>query len=262
MYFANTFPIVANSPELLLSLGVLEGTIPVVFAHGSFITGTGAQVLRQTNHYMSIVIESEKHYGHGQPNGQLIQDQAALGVDTHSTFSTDLLTQARMWLQHVRFLFYEQVLENWLVPRNNPMSVNQAFLMATRHGGLALRRRDLGVLNVGAKADLIVWDGESPNMLGWSDPVAAVILHANVGDIEHVLINGKFQKRDGKLVAPDYPAVKQRFLRSARRIQRIWNETPLPVLEGQFLSGFEYADTITVDTLRGPGNGYGEQTFV
>ncbi len=241
---------------------MLEGTIPVVFAHASYITGTDAQILRQTNHYISIVIESEKHYGHGQPYGQLIQDQAALGIDTHSTFSTDLLTQARMWLQHVRFLFYDQVLDNWLVPRNNPMSVNQAFLMATRHGGLALRRSDLGVLAVGAKADLLVWSGDSPNMLGWTDPVAAVILHANVGDIETVLVDGKFRKRDGKLVDPTYPAVKQRFLASAKRIQRMWNEMPLPVLEGQFLSGFDYGDTLTVDTLRGPGNGYGEPTFV
>lgn len=232
-----------------------------MFSHASSITATQAQLLRQTNQYISITPESEMHYGLGHPTSHLILDQAALGVDTHFTFSTDILTQARMWLQNVRLVFYQKVLDDWKIPRNTPMSVNQAFLLATRHGGLALRRSDLGVLAVGAKADLVVWNGNSPSLLGWDDPVAAIILHANVGDIEHVVVDGKFKKRDGKLVLDNYPAVQERFLRSARRLQQIWREAPLPVLEGQFASGYDYADALTVDTLRGPGNGYGE-TFL
>lgn len=51
------------------------------------------------------------------------------------------------------------VLEMWNVPRNNPMSVHQACLLATRNGGLALRRQDIGVLAVGAKADIVVFNG-------------------------------------------------------------------------------------------------------
>ncbi|KAI9782304.1 MAG: hypothetical protein M1816_001917 [Peltula sp. TS41687] len=250
-----------NDPEDVQSFDFLNTSIPIVFSHGSFITASQAQLLRQTNQYISITPESEMHYGHGHPTSHLIQDQAALGVDTHFTFSTDILTQARIWLQHARQVFYQDVLDDWHIPRNNPESVNQAFLLATRHGGLALRRSDLGVLAVGAKADLLVWNGNSPSLLGWDDPVAAIILHANVGDIEHVLVDGKFKKRDGKLVVEDYPAVQQRFLRSARRIQQVWREYPLPVLQGQFASGCDYADTMTADTLRGPGNGYGE-TFV
>ena len=131
------------------------------------------------------------HYGHTNPHSHLIQDQCALGVDTHFTFSTDILTQARIWLQSARCRMYNSVLDTWRIPRNNPMSVNQAFLLATRHGALALRRPDLGVLATGAKADLVVWNGRSPSLLGWTDPVAAIILHANVGDIDHVLVDGQ-----------------------------------------------------------------------
>ena len=76
------------------------------------------------------------------------------------------------------------------------MSVNQAFLLATRNGGLALKRPDLGVIAPGAKADIVVFKGDSPNMIGWVDPVAAVILHSNVGDVEHVLVNGQFKKKE------------------------------------------------------------------
>lgn len=158
-------------------------------------------------------------------------------------------------------VFHRDVLEEWKILRNNLMSVHQAFLLATRHGGLALWRRDVGVLAVGAKADLVVWDGSSPSLLGWVDPVAAVVLHANVGDIEHVVVYGKFKKCDRRLVIDDCAGVRKRFLRSARKIQQVRKEPPLPVLEGEFSSGYESRDAQTADTLRGPGNGYG-QTFL
>jgi hypothetical protein len=73
------------------------------------------------------------------------------------------------------------------------MSVKQSFYLVTRAGGLALHRNDIGVLVEGAKADLVVFDGAAPNMLEWADPVAAVILHPNVGNIQRVLMGGKFR---------------------------------------------------------------------
>lgn len=138
------------------------------------------------------------------------------------------------------------------------MSVNQAFLLATRNGGLALRRDDIGVIKVGAKADLVVFNGLSPSLLGWVDPVAAVILHSNVGDIQHVIADGKFVKRNGSLTFPDYEGIQQRFLRSARRIQETWKETPFTVLEGAFNALAQYEDPQQADVLRGDGTGYGE----
>ncbi len=149
------------------------------------------------------------------------------------------------------------MLNQWKVPPNDPMSVNQAFLLATRHGGLALRRPDLGIIAPGAKADLVVWDGRSPSLLGWADPVAAVILHASVADIEHVLIDGEFVKRNRSLVVPNYAEVQDRFLASAQRIQEVWKNMPIPIFEGNFLSGFEFGTALTADVQRGNGTGYG-----
>ncbi|RAH55930.1 amidohydrolase family protein [Aspergillus piperis CBS 112811] len=249
-----------NSPEDLQALGILNTSIPVVFSHGSFLTGEGASLLRSTNQYLSITPESEMHYGHDHPYNHLVQDQAALGVDTHFTYSSDILTQARIWLQSARVTFYRWVLNNWNIPANNPMSVNQAFLLATQRGGLALRRPDLGVIAQGAKADVLVWNGNSPGMLGWDDPVAAVVLHANAGDIKHVLVGGSFQKRDGAIVASGYPALRERFLTTAKKIQAIWKKKALPVLEGEFPeSGYEYGRVPLADVQRGEGTGYGEQ---
>ncbi|KAG4432538.1 hypothetical protein IFR05_011973 [Cadophora sp. M221] len=243
-----------NSVELLNSYGALESKIPVVFSHASGLTEADATLLRRHNQFISITPESEHHYGHDHDRSYTIQDQAALGVDTHFTFSSDIVLQARLWLQATRLRLYRKVLADAKAPVNNPMSVNQAFILATRNGAMALRRDDLGIIEPGAKADLVIFNGDSPNMVGWKDPIAAIILHSNVGDIEHVLVDGKFKKRDGKLLV-DWEGVKQRFLPSAERIQKIWAETKWPVLGDEFW-GIKLGICETVNVMRGAGNGY------
>jgi cytosine/adenosine deaminase-related metal-dependent hydrolase len=246
-----------NSPKAVHALGLLNTSVPVVFSHGSFITTGDYELLRQTDQHVSITPESELHYGHLHPTAHLIMDQASLGVDTHFTFSTDILTQARLWLQRVRAIFYKTSLDAWHIPVNNPMSANQAFLLATRNGARSLRRDDIGVIAPGAKADVVVWDGTSPALLGWVDPVAAVMLHASVADVEHVLVDGHFKKRDGKLSVPNYKEVKTRFLKSARRVQVEMISRPLPQPEGRWQSGAELDRAPEADVVVGSSTGYG-----
>jgi cytosine/adenosine deaminase-related metal-dependent hydrolase len=66
---------------------MLNTSLPVVFSHASFIPATDVQLLRQTNQFISITPESEMHYGHTHEESFRSMDQAALGVDTHFTFS-------------------------------------------------------------------------------------------------------------------------------------------------------------------------------
>lgn len=197
-------------------------------------------------------------FGLGRPTSNMIIDQAALGIDTHAFQSSDLVTQARVFLQTTRSAVTDQLFKKWQAPRSNPMSVVQAFLLATRHGGLALRRPDLGVLSVGAKADVVVWDGTSPSLLGWLDPVAAIILHSNVGDVEHVLVDGKFVKRDHRLVVGDYGSIKLRFLEASKRIQEDWRQIPHPKLDQYTPAGAPIVDPDQVDVMAGNGTGYGQ----
>lgn len=246
-----------NSPEDLHRVGILNASIPIVISHASFIDARGGALLRSTNKHISITPESHMHYGLLHQTTHLIMDQASLGVDTHFTFSTDILTQARIWLQSMRYRAFEETLNRWEIPAQSPFSVNQAFLLATRNGGLALGREDLGIIAPGAKADIVVWDGRSPALLGWTDPVAAIILHASVGDIKHVLVDGEFKKRNGELVVDGYEDTVDRFLASAERIQGVLKSTPLPSQDGNFLTGYPYGVVQQLDTQRGPGTGYG-----
>lgn len=138
------------------------------------------------------------------------------------------------------------------------MSVNQAFKLATRSGGLALRRNDLGIISRGAKADIVVIDTSSPSFLGWRDPVAAVILHAGANDVHHVLVNGVFCKRDGNLTYSNLAGFRTRFLASADRLQAYWESLPQLNVVGTFaFNQSEYQSVDRVDVLRGGGTGYG-----
>ncbi|KAM7190396.1 metal-dependent hydrolase [Rhypophila sp. PSN 637] len=175
------------------------------------------------------------------------------------TFSTDILTQASIFLQSTRLKLYSAVLDRFQVPSYSPMSVNQAFLLATHNGGLALNRTDLGVIDIGAKTNILIWNGRSPALLGWADPVAAVILHTSVGDIEGVLVDGGWVKKAGKLVIPGYEKVQDRFLVAAKKIQDKLRALPTPLQNGNFLTGYPYGDVLRVDALRGEGDGYGVQ---
>jgi cytosine/adenosine deaminase-related metal-dependent hydrolase len=58
-----------------------------------------------------------------------------------------------------------------------------------------------GSLTPGKQADVVILDARSINMAPVIDPVAAVVLCADVSNVDTVLVGGAVRKRDGKLVA-------------------------------------------------------------
>ncbi|KAK8074529.1 amidohydrolase [Apiospora hydei] len=138
-------PSVESSPEDLHRVGILNTSTPIVISQASQLTTRGARLLRATNQYISVTAESEMHFGHLHPTSHIILGHASFGVDTHMAFSTDILTQARFWLQSARYRVYAEIVGRW-----------QAFLLTTRNGWLTVKRDDLGIISFGAKADLVV----------------------------------------------------------------------------------------------------------
>ncbi|KAK7398541.1 hypothetical protein QQX98_012089 [Neonectria punicea] len=246
-----------NSPSRLAQLGFLNETFPIIFIHADGLTPADLTLLRNTNQYISLVPEFELHHGQDIYNPSLALDQASLSVGTHYSTSGDIVSQARIWLQTVRSWITTPRMREFKIPVNNPMSANQAFLLSTRSGGLALRRPDLGVIQVGAKADLAIFDGAAPGMLGWRDPVAALILHSNVGNVKHVLVDGVWKKRDGELLCGTESDLQGNFLKSTRKVQQFWEEMAPTVFEGANpITGAQYVQVDQVDVVRGPLNGY------
>ena len=130
-------------------------------------------------------------------------DISSLGIDCHSSISSDMATQMRLALQSERARRNEEVLESGKSPRSLTLSVQDVFRLGTIQGARALRMEDqLGSLEVGKLADLIIFEGTSPGMICASeqDPVAAIVLHSSIRDIDTVIVDGRVCKRDGKLV--------------------------------------------------------------
>ncbi|CAH0041731.1 unnamed protein product [Clonostachys rhizophaga] len=207
------------------NLGAFDNSkIPFVLSHASFDIFDETRLMRKKD-----VIQL---------------DQTALGVDNPWSCAADMPGQARLYLHRVREQFFNQVTHNRRLPSTTPMTVEQAFHLMTRSGGLAFRRDDIGVLRVGAKADLLVINGDSYNMLGWSDPIAAIVMHSHPSDIEAVMVGGKWRKRHGKLTpldgATSIDQIKARFLESARKLQGKILSKPRPSFEGSFMPRMEY----------------------
>jgi hypothetical protein len=183
-------------------------------------------------------------------------------VDTHFTFSIDIIGQMRLWLQSTRLGLYQDTLNRFKIPSNTPMTVRQAFLLGTRNGGLALKRPDLGVLREGAKADVLVFSTDAIGLVGWSDPVAAIVLHSNVADIEDIYVNGKLMKTGGKLVLDwQGKGFADRLKASADKFREALAKTDISTFEAGVksfgpLTDQDFADPFQVDVTRGNSTGF------
>lgn len=77
------------------------------------------------------------------------------------------------------------------------LTAMDALAMATRHGASAIgRSQDLGSIEVGKKADLVLVDRSGPHWVPCHDLAAAIVYQAHVDDVRTVIIDGQVLLRD------------------------------------------------------------------
>ena len=171
----------------------------------------------------SLAPEDEMSQGHGHPiTGRLRKLGAApsLGVDLESVISGDMLTVARVALSHQR------ALDNAAhraatggIPETTTVPVREALSWITVEGARMLRFQDrIGTIAAGKQADLVLIRADALNLWPVHDPVATVVMQANLANIDSVMIAGRWRKRDGKLLFSDLDRVKTDLVRSGSRI--------------------------------------------
>jgi cytosine/adenosine deaminase-related metal-dependent hydrolase len=91
----------------------------------------------------------------------------------------------------------------------------EALRLGTEGGAACLGRNDIGRLEPGYRADLVVWPGD--DLADVPDPVAGLVLGPE-RRARHVLVDGRSVVRDGQLVGADLAELRRDLTRRARRL--------------------------------------------
>ncbi|KAL7949487.1 Metallo-dependent hydrolase [Trichoderma barbatum] len=192
--------------DMLEDHGVLGPDI--LLSHATRLTDADAKKLADAKASISSTPDTEIQMGLGYP--VCFRDDtksiSSLGIDCHSNNGSSLINQMRLGLQTERGIRNSALIEAGKVPKHLTLSVQEVFRLGTIGGARAVGMQDqLGSLEEGKLADIVIFDGLSPGMICASeeDPVAAVVLHSSIADIETVIVDGKIVKQRGSLVPVD-----------------------------------------------------------
>jgi cytosine/adenosine deaminase-related metal-dependent hydrolase len=99
--------------------------------------------------------------------------------------------------------------------RADALRPDDVLRLATEGGATCLGRADLGRLEPGRRADLVVWPGE--DLADVPGPIDGLVLGPD-RRARLVLVDGEPVVRDGDLVGTDHPANRRELARRARRL--------------------------------------------
>jgi cytosine/adenosine deaminase-related metal-dependent hydrolase len=138
--------------------------------------------------------------------------KVGLGVDGSSSADS-----ASMWLEARTALLLAKLRDG-----AGSATARTMLEVATIGGAGCLGREgEIGVLAVGAVADLAVWKLDGPVFAGAvADPVEAW-LRCGPTSAWHTIVNGRFVVRDGQVVHPGLPSVLRDHARHAARVQQL-----------------------------------------
>ena len=215
--------------ESLKDFGLLGPDL--LISHFNNVTDATASALSQCGGHMSATPSTELQMQIGYPVcfRPDLASIASLGVDCHSATSASLVSEMRIGLQNARGLHNDAVRSKGEHVTSLNVKAAEVFNLATIKGARAVgMESEIGSIAEGKRADLVIWDATSPSMLAAAahDPVAAIVGHSSVGDVETVIVDGVVRKEGGKLKAVEvegksieWKAVAKEILESRERIQ-------------------------------------------
>jgi formylmethanofuran dehydrogenase subunit A len=122
-------------------------------------------------------------------------------------------------------------------PMHNEYNSRDAFRLGTLGGAEALNLADqIGSIEVGKKADLLVFDAMTANLAGIRDPFHGIVFHASDADIAMVMVDGEIVKRDGKLTKFEWAKVARELMDSADAVRQRFPENTLEEMWQRFYS--------------------------
>ncbi|MGI8643014.1 MAG: chlorohydrolase family protein [Thermomicrobiales bacterium] len=134
------------------------------------------------------------------------------------TLATDTCPQSML-----EALRWAAVVSKIVDRRTEAATAADVFNAATLGGAKALGRDDLGRVAPGAKADLLIWEGQSLTMTPLRDPIKNIVYSAQGEDLNSVIIDGNTVMQDRQIPGIDIAQVTADLQAAA---ERMWPNVP------------------------------------
>ncbi len=174
------------------------------YIHCCYLDDDEWRLLTESGGKVSIAPLVEMQMGHGWPPIRTSRDlglRPSLSIDVCTTVPGDMFTQMRAGFGCERARVNAEL---WQADQEAPadmLTAREMLEMATINGAYVAGVEDrTGSLTPGKQADVVVIDASAANTAPLIDPVAAVVLSADVSNVETVIVDGVVRKRDGRLV--------------------------------------------------------------
>jgi 5-methylthioadenosine/S-adenosylhomocysteine deaminase len=182
--------------QQLAELGCFRA--PTVAAHGIYVDAADQRLLREAGVSVAHNPGSNLKLANGiAPVQQLLDNGVNVSLGTDGAASNNNLN-----------LFEEMhlaaLLQKWLRRDAEALPAREVLRMATMRGAQALGlASDIGSLEVGKKADLIMLDAAQPHLSPRHDPIALLVYSAQAADVCTVLVDGRILMEDRVLQTLD-----------------------------------------------------------
>jgi cytosine/adenosine deaminase-related metal-dependent hydrolase len=187
----------------LAELGLLGPD--TTYIHCCYFSDEEWQMVADSGGTISIAPQIEAQMGHGWPPVMKAIEyglRPSLSIDVVTTAPGDMFTQMRSAFGTERARVNAVTWEANVDAPENMLKARQMLEMATSNGAHVAGLEDrTGSLTPGKQADVVLIDATAINVTPIHDAAAAVVLCADVSNVDTVIIGGQVRKRDGKLLA-------------------------------------------------------------
>jgi 5-methylthioadenosine/S-adenosylhomocysteine deaminase len=187
-------------------------TPETVYVHAATLSTDSYHRIAATGGAVSVSTESEQSAGQGYPPTWQVRRHdipVSLSMDTSVWWSSDLFSAMRTTLGADRSREHLEAHARGETVTHVHLRAEQVVDWATRGGARALGRDDIGSLEPGKKADVVLIKNEaSPVSFPLLNPYGHVAFQAQRGDVHTVLVDGRVVKHEHRLVGVDLPSVR------------------------------------------------------
>lgn len=211
----------SGSFEKLIEMGLIDNRANIVHANNFDDDLIAALVDAGAN--FTVTAEIELQMGFGYPlTGKLraLGAPVTIGADVEPAAACDMFTAMRLTMNTQRNIDNLALIEKGEpLPDTTTITCHQALQWVTVNGGRMMAMSDrIGSLAPGKQADIVLLRSGDLNLFPVHDAVNSIVRQAGPGNVDTVMVAGKFVKRDGRMLYGDLESLQAALLESSRRI--------------------------------------------